>query len=148
MAEVGGKGRARWEKGCEPRSFVPWVRLFCIVFALDSLKIFINGKTQQVSSVFPFLFNSVANKESEQKVDAFSSDLQHMRGQKDSPNHPFRSNAMADKRHSSVTAKMPLFLILERQCSRLSTENDPSAHILRRRIICQCISLPNCFQEF
>ena len=49
----------------------------------------------------------------------------------------FRFNAMADKRHSSVTAGMPLFLILERQCSRLSTENDPSAHILRKRIICQ-----------
>ena len=49
----------------------------------------------------------------------------------------FRFNAMADKRHSSVTAGMSLFLILERQCSRLSTENDPSAHILRKRIICQ-----------
>ena len=49
----------------------------------------------------------------------------------------FRFSAMADKRHSSVTAGMPLFLILERQCSRLSTENYPSAHILHRRIICQ-----------
>lgn len=29
------------------------------------------------------------------------------------------------------------FLSLERQCSRLSAENDPSTHILRRRIICQ-----------
>ena len=49
----------------------------------------------------------------------------------------FRFNAIADRRHSSVTARMPLFLILERQCYRFSTEHDPSAHILRKRIICQ-----------
>ena len=33
----------------------------------------------------------------------------------------FRFKAMAGKRHSSVTAGMPRFLNLERQCSRLST---------------------------
>ena len=31
----------------------------------------------------------LTKKESEQKVEAFSSDFQHMRGQKDSPDHPF-----------------------------------------------------------
>ena len=42
----------------------------------------------------------------------------------------FRFNAMADKRHSSVTAGMPLFLILARQRSRLSREFNS----LRRKI--------------
>ena len=49
----------------------------------------------------------------------------------------FRLSAMTDKRHSSVTAGMPRFLALERQCSRFRTENDPSAQILRRRIMRQ-----------
>lgn len=46
----------------------------------------------------------------------------------------FKFNAMADKRHSFVTAGMPRFLTLERQYSRFSTGNNPSAHILCRRI--------------
>ena len=35
------------------------------------------------------VFLEILKKESEQKVEAFSSEFQHMRGQKDSPDHPF-----------------------------------------------------------
>ena len=49
----------------------------------------------------------------------------------------FRFNAMADKGHFSVTAGMPRFLTLKRQCSRFSAENDPSAQILRNPIMRQ-----------
>ena len=45
-----------------------------------------------------------------------------------------RFRAMAARRHSSVAARMPLFRILEIQCSRFKTEKLPSAQILRSRI--------------
>ena len=47
----------------------------------------------------------------------------------------FRFKAMAERRHSSVAARMPLFRIFEMQCSRFRTEKLPSAQILRSRII-------------
>lgn len=74
-------------------------------------------------------------KKSELKMNSFSTDFQFMQGQKDSLNHPIRFNARAHKWHASITDGMPLFLIFERQCFRLSTRNNPSAHILRKRII-------------
>ena len=46
-----------------------------------------------------------------------------------------RFRAMAARRHSSVAARMPLFRILEIQCSRFKTEKLPSAQILRSRIM-------------
>ena len=49
----------------------------------------------------------------------------------------FRFNAITERRHSSVTAGIPRFLILERPCSRFNTEKEPSAHIFRRRIMRQ-----------
>lgn len=39
------KGERDGKKGVTQGVFVPWVRLFCIVFVLDSLKTFINDKT-------------------------------------------------------------------------------------------------------
>ena len=47
----------------------------------------------------------------------------------------FRFNAMADKRYSSVAARMPLLCIVERLCSRFMTAKLPSAQIFRFRII-------------
>lgn len=42
-----------------------------------------------------------------------------------------RFNAMADKRHSSVAARIPLLRIVERLCSRFIAARLPSAHIFR-----------------
>ena len=42
-----------------------------------------------------------------------------------------RIKAAVDKGHPSVTTGMPRFLTLERQCSCLRSETDPSAHIRR-----------------
>lgn len=47
----------------------------------------------------------------------------------------FRLIAMAAKRHSSVAHRMPRFLIIDNRCSRFKTENLPSLHIFRLRII-------------
>ena len=46
-----------------------------------------------------------------------------------------RFRAMAERRHSSVAARMPLFQIFEIQCSRFKTEKLPSAQILRSHIM-------------
>lgn len=43
----------------------------------------------------------------------------------------FRFNAMADRRHSSVAARMPRFRIFRRLCSLFITAKMPSAHIFR-----------------
>ena len=40
---------------------------------------------------------------------------------------------MIAKGHSSITARMPLFLIFEMQCSRLKAEKLPTVQILRSR---------------
>ena len=53
--------------------------------------------------------NLLTKKKADLKVDAFSSDFQHMRGQNDSSDHLFSFNIITDKRHSSVTAGMPIF---------------------------------------
>ena len=42
-----------------------------------------------------------------------------------------RFNAMADRRHSSVAARMPRFLIFKRLCSLFIAAKLPSAHIFR-----------------
>jgi len=55
----------------------------------------ISEEKQQTMSLFYPLFylrkqlDLLTKKESELQVDAFSSDFQHMGGQKDSPDHPF-----------------------------------------------------------
>lgn len=56
-------------------------------------------------------------------------------GKKEALSILLRFKAMTERRHSSVTAGMPLFLILDRQCSLFRTEKLPSAQIFRRRII-------------
>ncbi len=53
-----------------------------------------------------------------------------------------RFNAIADKRQSSVTAEIPLFHSLERQCSLFITEKLPSAHIFRFLIIKKYSDVP------
>ena len=53
-----------------------------------------------------------------------------------------RFRAMAARRHSSVAARMPLFRILEIQCSRFKTEKLPSAQILRSRIMARYSGVP------
>ena len=54
----------------------------------------------------------------------------------------FRFSAMAEKRHSSVTAEMPLFRIFERQYSRFIAEKLSSAHIFLSRIMCIYSTVP------
>ena len=53
-----------------------------------------------------------------------------------------RFRAMAARRHSSVAVRMPLFRILEIQCSRFKTEKLPSAQILRSRIMVRYSGVP------
>ena len=53
-----------------------------------------------------------------------------------------RFRAMAARRNSSVAARMPLFQILEIQCSRFKTEKLPSAQILRSRIMARYSGVP------
>ena len=48
-----------------------------------------------------------------------------------------RFNAMADRRHSSMAARMPLLCIVERLCSRFITAKLPSAQIFRFLIMCR-----------
>ena len=49
---------------------------------------------------------------------------------------------MADKRHSSVAARMPRLRMEERLCSRFITEKLPSIHIFRFFIISQYSAVP------
>ena len=120
--------RAEWT--CDGRSFlfddtIPFqgiqvlgyfaVSIYCRVVNYEFAKRMRKGRTKDL----------LTKMKSKLQADASSSDFQRMRGQKDS---------MADKRHSSVTAGMSLFLILERQCARLSREFNSLREKLNRTL--------------